>query len=91
MNIENWRTIFTDLKKNDFHVIVECENLNNPTFTIGPIVKINKKSVEIMYYDATGFLDDKPTKLKFKDITLAKFGTRYLKIFRKNDCPELRR
>lgn len=83
INLKSWETIFTDLKQNDFHVIVECEDLKEPKFVIGPIKKINKKSVSILYYDPTGLLDRKPTSLNYKDITIVKFDNRYTSIFRK--------
>ena len=83
IDLSTWNTIFVDLKKSDIHVIVECEDLKKPTFTIGPIEKINKKSVFVRNYDANGQLDKKLTKLKFKDITLVKFNDDYSKTFRK--------
>jgi hypothetical protein len=83
INLKDWRTIFDDLKKYDFHVIVECEDLKDPLFLIGPIKKISKNSVSIQYYNATGLLDKKPTTVKYNDITLIKFGDRYIDVFRK--------
>jgi len=62
---------------------VECEYMKNPTFTIGPIIKVGDRSVEITYFDATGKLDKKPTKIKYKDISQVRFATRYTKVFKK--------
>ena len=83
IGLDNWKSVFEDLKRNDCHVIVECEDLKEPLFLIGEIVKISKKSVNILYYDAEGVFDSKPTKVRFKDITLVKFDDRYSTIFRK--------
>ena len=83
IDLSSWNTLFIDLKKLDIHVIVECEDLKEPTFTIGPIEKISKKSVFVRNYDANGQLDKKLTKLKFEDITLVKFNDDYSKTFRK--------
>ena len=83
IELSTWKSVFTDLKNSDIHVIVECEDLKKPTFTIGPIEKINKKLVHIRNYDANGLLDKKPTKIKFKNITLVKFNDEYSKVFRK--------
>ena len=83
INLKTWNTIFSDLKKAKRHVIVECEDLKNPSFCIGPIEKINKKSVLVRYYDPLGMLDKKPTKINFKDITMVSFGDRYIEIFKK--------
>ena len=83
LNLSSWNSVCKELKKMDFHVIVECEDLKKPTFIIGPIEKINTKSVEIRNYDATGKLDKKRTKIKFKNITLLKFADEYSTTFRK--------
>jgi len=83
INLRNWDTIFKDLKKFDQHVIVECEDLEESLFVIGPIKRVNKDSVSIQYYDPTGLLDKKVTTVKYKDVTLVKFDNRYVNVFRK--------
>ena len=83
LKLNSWKSIFKQLKKNDYHVTVECEYMKNPTFTIGPIIKVGDRSVEITYFDATGKLDKKPTKIKYKDISQVRFATRYTKVFKK--------
>ncbi len=83
IRLKDWRTIFEDLMRHDYHVIVECEDLKESLFVIGPIKKINKDSVNIQYYDPTGLLDKKPTTVKYKDITLVKFDDRYINVFKK--------
>lgn len=83
LRLKDWKTIFEDLMKHDYHVIVECEDLEAPLFVIGPIKKVNKDSVSIQYYDPTGLLDKRPTNVKYKDITLVKFDDRYINVFKK--------
>lgn len=83
IDLSTWNSVFVDLKNSDTHVIIECEDLKKPTFEIGPIEKINKKSVLVRNYDANGQLDKKPTKIKFKNITKVKFNDEYSKTFRK--------
>ena len=83
ISLTTWTSIFTELRKSDIHVIIECEDLKKPTFTIGPIEKINNKSVEIRNYDPTGQLNKNTKRIKFKKITLVKFNDDYSKIFRK--------
>ncbi|MBS1507138.1 MAG: hypothetical protein JSS79_10880 [Bacteroidetes bacterium] len=83
IELKDWKTIFESLKKHDYHVIVECEDLKEPLFVIGPIKKINKDSVGIQYYSPAGLLDKKPTTIKYKDITLVKFDDRYINVFKK--------
>jgi len=83
IKLKSWKTIFSDLKKRGMHVTIECEYLNEPAFYIGPLAKVGDKSVEITYYDGTGKLDSKPSKVKYKDISLVKFGQRYTEVFKK--------
>ena len=64
-------------------MITECQKENDGRFIIGPIERSNKKSLEIRYFDATGYLEKKLTKLKFKDITTIQIDTRYLNYFSK--------
>ena len=83
ISLKNWQDNFTDLKKNDYHVIIECEDKEEPLFDIGPIKRILKNSVSIQYYDPTGQLENKLTSRKYADITIVKFDDNYSKTFRK--------
>jgi hypothetical protein len=83
LDLKSWDSIFTELKKQDIHVIVECEDLKDSTFAIGEIVSVGKKSVAVHNYDASGKLDKKPTLVKFKDITIVRFNDAYSMTFRK--------
>ncbi|QEC44017.1 hypothetical protein [Pseudobacter ginsenosidimutans] len=83
ISIKTWQDLFTDLKKADYHVIVECEDNDEPDFTIGPIKKIYKNKVGIQYYDPTGKLDVELTSVPYNEITIIKFGDRYSTTFRK--------
>lgn len=83
IRMKDWQAIFEDLKKHDYHVIVECEDLEDPLFVIGPIKSVGKNAVGIQYYDPTGLLDKKATKVPYRDITLVKFADRYIEVFRK--------
>jgi hypothetical protein len=71
------------LKKWDYHIIVENVNKDELDFCIGPIKRINEKSLSIYYYDPTGKLDKKPTTIKFDTIRIITFGDRYSTTFRK--------
>lgn len=51
--------------------------------SVGAIVKIANKSVQIHHFDADGYLRKKPTKIKFKEITKVIFDDRYLDVFNK--------
>lgn len=79
----NWQNIFNDLRKFDYHVIIECEEMEKPLFVIGIIKRVTKHNVGIQYYDAAGQLEDSLTTLKYGDITVVYFDDRYSKTFRK--------
>jgi len=64
-------------------VIVECENLEEPTFTIGEISEILDTSAGIKYFSPTGIIDKKPTEIKYDEITIVKFGNRYTELYSK--------
>jgi hypothetical protein len=83
LRLINWQTVFTDLKRLDYHVIIEREAFEDTYFDIGPILRVLKRSVNIRYYDLTGLLEEGHTSIKYEDITIARFGNRYTSIFRK--------
>jgi hypothetical protein len=83
LSLKDWQGLFVNLKELDYHVVIECEDKDDPEFFIGPIKRVNKDNVSIQYYDAMGKLEKKLTKIKFKDITIVKFGDRYSTTFRK--------
>lgn len=83
LDLTDWKTIFKSLRKNKRNVAVECENPEIDTFTIGPIKRITEKNVFIQYFNATGILDEKPTKVELKNITKILFDDRYIDIFSK--------
>ena len=83
INLISWETIIKDLKKQDYHIIIENIKKDYLDFFIGPIKKISKKSVSIHNYDPAGKLYKKPTNVKLETIKNVKFGDRYSTIFRK--------
>lgn len=83
VDILGWKQLFNSLIKQDIHVIVECENNDIPNFFIGAITRVGAKTVSIHNYDAAGKLDEKPTRIKYSDITIVHFDDVYSKTFRK--------
>lgn len=81
LDLTSWESIFSSLKKADRHVIIEYESKGY--FFIGRIEKVNKKSLELRYYDASGLWEKETTKIKYKKITIVKFEDRYIEVFRK--------
>lgn len=65
------------------NIIVECESPDISSFTIGSVNKVTDKSVFVLNFDASGFLDEKPTKIDFQNISKIMFDDRYIDIFSK--------
>ena len=83
LKMKSWKTIFKHLQELDIHAIVECEDLDEPLFVIGPIEKIGKEKLQIRYYSPSAILEKETTKINMDDITMVKFGDRYSTIYRK--------
>lgn len=81
--LTSWADIFKNLKKYNYHVIVENINKDYLDFWIGEIKSVTDKSVSIHNYNPDGELDDKPKNIKFETISVLKFGDRYSTTFRK--------
>jgi hypothetical protein len=81
--LRSWKELFSGLKKLDYHLIVECEDKDEPVFLIGPVRRVTKDKVSIQYYDPAGILEKKLTTVSYDDITIIKFGDRYSTTFRK--------
>lgn len=83
VDISYWKTLFNTFLNNEMNIIIECEKPSKKTFTIGKVKKLTKKAVFIHYFGATGFLDKKLTKIKFKNISKVTFADRYTTTFGK--------
>ena len=88
INIDNWNSIFNSLSKDGRHVIIECEKPKDDLFIIGKIINVNKKSVDVKYFDAAGVWDKKLTKVRYKQITKILFHDRYIDVMSKYLKPE---
>lgn len=83
VNLSGWKTIFKTFQKKGKSIIVECEDPDLDTFTIGEVKRVTETSVYILYFDATGFLDEKPTRVDYENITSVSFDDRYVDVFSK--------
>ena len=81
--LESWSDLFRELKRRDLHVIIECEEEEDPDFFIGPVERVSLHSVGIQYYDPAGRLLEQLSIIAFEDITKVTFGDRYTTVFRK--------
>ena len=80
IDLADWSTVLQDLKRMDEFVIVENEGEGD--FLIGPIRRVNKKSVTINYFDCRGRWAE-PRAIRYQDITSVTFRSRYIDIHRK--------
>jgi hypothetical protein len=83
VDLTNWTTVFKTFQKKKMNVIVECEDPDIGSFTIGTVKRVTDKSVFVLYFDAAGFIDDKPTRIDYDDISKIMFDDRYVDIFSK--------
>jgi hypothetical protein len=83
IDLTNWNAIFKSIKSYKLNVIVECEDPEIDTFTIGPVVRITKNKVYISHFDAQGYIDEDPIAVEYADISKARFDERYANIFGK--------
>ncbi|MEM1058858.1 MAG: hypothetical protein AAGK14_06390 [Verrucomicrobiota bacterium] len=80
VNLSSWKTVFRSL---GLGTTVWVENEKTGDFTIGPILRINAKSVRADYFDGAGTFSG-PQTFRFEAITTIQFGTRYLELHTKH-------
>ncbi len=83
IDLATWKSVFKTFQQKRMNIIVECESADSATFTIGSVKKITKESVYILYFNAAGFVDEKPTRIDFNKISKIMFDDRYIDIFSK--------
>ncbi len=83
IDLTDWNTIFKSIRSYKLTAIVECEDPEIDTFTIGPIVRITKNKVYISYFDAHGYIDEDWVHVEYADISIVKFDDRYANVFGK--------
>ena len=79
--LENYSEIFKAIKKKYKYAIVENAYNNEIDFCIGEIVRVNKASVSILYFDITGKVNKSPSTIPFKDIINIEFDSNYINTF----------
>ena len=81
--LKSWADVLKALKSYDLHVTVQNIKDDYLDFWIGPITKVNDKTVSIHNYDPNGHLDERSTVIRLDTISVLKFGDRYSTTFRK--------
>lgn len=83
LDLTSWVSIFNIFKILKKPIIIECEGSDIDAFNIGPVAKVNKKSVELLHFDAKGKIEKSPTEIRFEDISCVQFDERYIDVFYK--------
>jgi hypothetical protein len=85
LNLDSWQSLLQDLKKLNQNVIIECEvgDEEEDEFFIGKLIRVNRKSVSLLYFSALGKWDDEPTIIPFDEITKVRFDEKYINVFSK--------
>jgi hypothetical protein len=83
IDLSHWKSICKDIKKTGLTVISECEHPDIRSFCIGELMRVNKKSLSIRYFNAEGKFDNENTINDFSDITKLSFDDHYANIFSK--------
>lgn len=79
VSISGWKQIFRSLKGMNRYIMVDTDH----SIYVGAIDTINKHSVILRHFDADGIWQDKPVKIRYKDIQSVTFGSRYVDVFSK--------
>ena len=84
IDLSSWETVFRSLGRKEF---VSVEDERTGDMDIGPITKINKKSMVLHYFDGAGkWLDE--SRIPYSNITTVQFGTNYIRCHRSYIQPQ---
>jgi hypothetical protein len=83
-NVTGWKSVFENIASKHRFIIAENEapeDIDDPSFILGEVVKIGKKSVTLHGFTGPATWFEKPVKLKFKDISSFQAGNNYAKTY----------
>jgi hypothetical protein len=78
LNLEDWPGLLKTATARSSPIAVFREKLKRYNFHAGRVVKIGRKKFDLLEIEPDATWDDDPLPYKLKDVTLVKFGTRYL-------------
>ncbi len=81
VDITDWRSVFTSLKRMNRHIIVERE-YEPDFFRLGIIESVAEDHVVLRHYDADGVWQE-PARIEYHEITSVTFDDRYANTFSK--------
>ena len=79
VSIENISAMLLDLRQRGRNVIIECEDLEEPSsdFYIGQILDMDHETVRFSNFDAMGEWDEEPSEILLHEITKVQIDTPY--------------
>jgi hypothetical protein len=93
IDVEDWQTVFNDLKSIGKNVIVEYETPEgkDDTLTIGKIAKVYKDCLYMYSFDADGIWAEEPCRIPYSEVTSVTFDSRYVTVFSKyiDEAPDI--
>ena len=78
LNLEDWPGLLKTATARCSPIAVFREKLKRYNFHAGRVVKVGRKKFDLLEIEPDATWDDDPLRYKLKDVTLVKFGTRYL-------------
>lgn len=88
IRLESWGSIVEDVIARHTNAIVECEALEQPEFHLGQLIDVDHEALRLLYIHVNGTKEVEPTRILLDDVTLVRFGERYIELFAKYCVPE---
>lgn len=83
IRLDGWMSVVEDVRARHKHAIVECEALDEPEFYLGELLDVDHESLRLAYIHVNGTKEIEPMRVMLDDVTLLRFGERYLELFAK--------
>jgi hypothetical protein len=83
IDLTNWRTAISDLRSNFTLLILECELVENPKFSIGEVLEVGGDEVVIRTFTGAANWLEEPIGLLYEDITSCQVNTNYSNFYQR--------
>lgn len=81
INLQSWQSALRSLKSIGKNVIVEGEEPEVDVFLIGKLIRINKKTLSMLFFDGAGKWDEELSYCPYEHISSVKFDCEYVNVF----------
>jgi hypothetical protein len=82
--LQNWRTLISQLAKEHPLMILECEAGEEKDFLIGRVEEITTTGVRFKHFSGAATWADSPVQLKYGDITCCQVGSNYANFYQRH-------